>query len=83
MIKVIAACYKDGLACVFDGTSLIIIRPPYASKGSPIKPEDVTKAVSHQGFSAVDEEFKSFEELYGFLREQNLKGEWEKKISRE
>ena len=78
MIKIIAAKYKDGLACVFDGTKLLIIMPPYIGKGSPIKPEDVSKAVSHQGFSAEDLEFKSFEELFGFLQEKLLKGEWEK-----
>lgn len=81
-IQMIAVNHKDGMACVWDGTKFLIIKPPYEGKGSPIKPEDISKAVS-KGFSAVDLEFKSFEEVFKFLREKLLKGEWEKPISEE
>jgi len=80
MIKLVAAQYKIGMAIVFFSQQYMVLKPPYSTeKPCIIGKSEVEKATSNQGFLAEDKDFATFEELFKFLGEKLLKGEWETK----
>jgi hypothetical protein len=80
MLKLVAVQYQSGIACVFDGQQYLVLKPPYSTENfCKISPAEVGQAISKQGFAAEDKDFATFEELFKFLGEKLLKGEWETK----
>ncbi|OGY41612.1 MAG: hypothetical protein A2Y82_01350 [Candidatus Buchananbacteria bacterium RBG_13_36_9] len=80
MILLVAAQYKSGICCVFYDQLFLLYKPPYDKDiFCVIKAEDVTRAISKQNFAAEEKKFESFGELFKYMQEKLLKGEWEKK----
>jgi hypothetical protein len=69
MIKLLALAKEDGWAFIRTSEHLYLCRPPYNQALQRVNEKVLTRAVLTNGFSAVDKEFSTWEDLIRFLNE--------------